>query len=125
MCREGARRDRFVYKREERRMRSRTSRHRTRWALFAGLASAALVTGIYSSGVLAAGGQTGLNKFEIDGNLAATTSDGTTEDWVDSANTGADNASTALKCTVGSCAPANVTDGSGQGTGELFRDDLK
>jgi hypothetical protein len=62
---------------------------------------------------------TTLNNFEMDGNLVP----GTGEDWV-TAN-GADSALSALKCTVGSCAPANVTDGSGAGTGELFRDPLK
>src|SRR4029453_10935434 len=87
-----------------------------------------VVLGALAALVLAMTGSalnTTLNTFEIEGNLTATTSDGTTEDWVNTANTGADSASAALKCTVGSCAPANVTDGSGVGTGELFRDDLK
>jgi hypothetical protein len=96
-------------------------RRRKRLALLVPLfALGALVLALTGSAT-----NTTLNKFEVDGNLTATTSDGTTEDWVNTANTGANNASTALKCTVGSCSPANVTDGSGVGTGELFRDDLK
>jgi hypothetical protein len=96
-------------------------RRRRRVFLFVVLgALAALVLAMTGSAL-----NTTLNTFEIEGNLTATTSDGTTEDWVNTANTGADSASAALKCTVGSCAPANVTDGSGVGTGELFRDDLK
>jgi hypothetical protein len=77
---------------------------------------AALVLAITGSAL-----NTTLNNFEIEGNLISNGG----EDWVNAGNTGADSATAALKCTVGSCAPANVTDGSGQGTGELFRDDLK
>jgi hypothetical protein len=97
------------------------SRRRRRTILFVLLgALAALVLAMTGSAT-----NTTLNAFEIEGDLTAATSNGTSEDWVNTANTGADSASAALKCTVGSCTPANVTDGSGVGTGELFRDDLK
>jgi hypothetical protein len=93
------------------------SRRRRRFFLLVPLAMlSALVLALTGSAL-----NTTLNNFEIEGNLVSNGS----EDWVNSANTGADSANAALKCTVGSCAPANVTDGSGQGTGELFRDDLK
>src|SRR5262245_49403143 len=89
---------------------------------------AALILAVVSSAT-----NTDLGKFEIDGNLTATTSNGSTEDWLNTANTGADSASAALKCVNGgpTCAATNigsvtsVTDGSGLGTGELFRDLLK
>ena len=93
------------------------SRRRRRFLLVLPLAMvAALVLALSGSAL-----NTTLNNFEIEGNLVSNGS----EDWVDAGNTGADSANAALKCTVGSCAPANVTDGSGQGFGELFRDDLK
>ncbi len=97
------------------------SRRRRRFLLVVPLAAvAALVLALTGSAL-----NTTLNSFEIEGNLTAATTNGTSEDWVNQANTGADSPSAALQCTVLSCAPANVTDGSGQGTGELFRDDLK
>jgi hypothetical protein len=97
------------------------SRRRRRFAVVVPLfALAALVMALAGSAT-----NTTLAAFEIDGNLTATTNDGSTEDWVNTTNTGADSPSAALTCTVGSCAPANVTDGAGNGTGELFRDDLK
>jgi hypothetical protein len=97
------------------------SRRRRRFLLVVPLAMvAALVLALTGSAL-----NTTLNQFEIEGNLVAATTNGSSEDWVNSTNTGADSPSAALQCTVGSCAPANVTDGSGQGTGNLFRDDLK
>lgn len=105
------------------------SRRRRRIFLLVPLASlAALILAVAGSAT-----NTDLGKFEIDGDLVATTSNGSTEDWVNTANTGADSASSALKCVNGgpTCTATNigevtsVTDGSGAGTGSLFRDLLK
>src|SRR5262245_55180907 len=107
---------------------ARGSRRRRRVFLLVPLASlAALILAVAGSAT-----NTDLGKFEIDGDLVATTSNGSTEDWVNTANTGADSASAALKCvTVATCTATNiglvtsVTDGSGTGEGSLFRDLLK
>jgi len=109
---------------------TRTRRARLRSGLLATMASAALVSGLLVTGAVFASNST-LNNFEIEGDLQAGVFTGSSdptaagEDWVNTANTGADSPFAALKCTVGSCAPANVTDGSGVGFGELFRDGLK
>jgi hypothetical protein len=103
-----------------------------------GLASTALAGGLLLTASVVASNST-LNNFEIEGDLQAGVFPGSSdptaagEDWVDTANTGADSAFSALKCTVVPCAPVttdnglvtNVVDGSGVGTGELFRDGLK
>jgi hypothetical protein len=101
--------------------------------LLAALATVTLVTGVVGSAVFAA--NTTLVNFEIDGDLPATTTNGTTEDWVHQGNTGLDSASSALKCApaASTCAPtvpaagliSNVVDGAGLGFGELYRDWLK
>jgi hypothetical protein len=101
--------------------------------LLAALATVTLVTGVVGSAVFAA--NTILLSFEIDGDLPATTTNGTTEDWVHQGNTGLDSASSALKCApaASTCAPtvpaagliSNVVDGAGLGFGELYRDWLK
>lgn len=105
------------------------SRRRRRFLSVLPLAAlAALILAVVSSAT-----NTDLGQFEIDGNLTAATSDGSSEDWVNTANTGADSASAALKCVNGgpTCTATNigevtsVTDGSGVGTGQLFRDLLK
>ena len=109
---------------------TRSRRSRVRSGLLAGLASTALVSGLLLTGSVIASNST-QNNFEIEGDLQAGVFTGSSdptvagEDWVNAANTGADSPFAALKCTVGSCAPANVVDGSGAGTGELFRDGLK
>jgi hypothetical protein len=107
-------------------------RGKGRGRLFAVVVSAALVGGVIGPAVVLAANTT-LANFEIDGNLPASTTNGTTEDWVNSTNTGADSPSAALKCTSLPCPTASnanglvstVVDGSGLGTGELFRDGLK
>jgi hypothetical protein len=101
--------------------------------LLAALATVTLVTGLVGSAVFAA--NTTLVNFEIDGNLPALTTDGTSEDWVHAGNTGVDSPSSALKCAnnAATCAPTvpaaglitNVVDGSGLGSAELYRDWLK
>lgn len=109
---------------------TRSRRSRVRSGLLAGLASTALVSGLLLTGSVIASNST-LNNFEIEGDLQQGIFPGSGdptavgEDWVNTTNTGADGPFVALKCTVGSCAPANVTDGQGPGIGELFRDGLK
>jgi hypothetical protein len=117
----------------------RSRRSRVRSGLLAGLASTALVSGLLLTGSVIASNST-LNNFEIEGDLQAGVFPGSSdptapgEDWVNTANTGADSAFSALKCTAQPCGTAvtnaiglvtNVVDGSGLGTGELFRDGLK
>lgn len=97
------------------------SRRRRRLVLLLPLAAiAALVLAIASSA-----SNSTLVSFEIDGNLVATTTNGDTEDWLNSTGTGANSASAALFCDGTPCTPADVKDGSGLGFAELFRDDLK
>jgi len=118
---------------------TRTRKARLRSGLLATLASTALVSGLLVTGAVFASNST-LNNFEIEGDLQAGVFTGSSdptaagEDWVDTANTGADSAFSALKCTAQPCGTAvtdatglvtNVVDGSGLGTGELFRDGLK
>jgi hypothetical protein len=99
--------------------------------LLTALATLGLVTGTLTVGSAVIASNSVQNAFEIEGDLQQGVFTGSSdptvagEDWVDGANTGANGVNVALQCTVGSCAPANVTDGSGVGFGELFRDGLK
>jgi Prealbumin-like fold domain len=112
------------------------SKRRRRFLLLLPVATvAALILALTGSAT-----NTTLIGFEIDGNLVATTTNGSTVDWVDSTGTGLSSPSAALQCLTQtpspSCRPAttnatglvtNVVDsgGAANGFGELFRDDLK